>query len=186
MSDRERETLNEIKEILGIGGDPVAVLNQIYEVVKADNPEEKNKFVGSTIHFSLKDVKFEPSLMNLMGMASSENATKEEEEEEEREQEEEEKEEINPRIYQYLSEFYICQEIFEERNAIYKDTFVVLGLWGIVTTLVGDAYRLRNMIREPDHGRNHVEQIEDKLRDVVNQGLIGLMMLHEENFEGKD
>lgn len=86
----------------------------------------------------------------------------------------------------YREELHACELIFEDRNRIYKNTFEVLGLLGTIVTLIGDCYRLRNMILfEPDHGRKYAEQIEDKLRDVVNQALISLMMLHQDNYEGK-
>lgn len=90
------------------------------------------------------------------------------------------------RIEKYQVEVERCMTIFEERNAIYKDTFVFLGLLGTTTTLIGDIYRLRNMIyQNPSHGREYYELIEDKLIDVVNQAVISLMMLHEDNWEGK-
>lgn len=90
------------------------------------------------------------------------------------------------RMEQYQVEVEHCMSIFEERNAIYKDTFVYLGLQGTITTLIGDVFRLRNMIIwEEDHGRSHYSQIEDKLIDVVNQAVISLMMLRDKNFEGK-
>jgi hypothetical protein len=86
----------------------------------------------------------------------------------------------------YQIEYEVCKDIFMDRNKIYKNTFEHLGLIGTVITLIGDTYRLRNMIvQEPDHGRKYKEQIEDKLRDVVNQALISLMMLHEDNYEGR-
>lgn len=89
-------------------------------------------------------------------------------------------------LEKYEAEFGRCKEIFINRNAIYKDTFVHLGLLGTVTTLMGDVFRLRNMVyQDRDHGRGYVEEIDDKLMDVVNQALISLMMLHERNFEGR-
>lgn len=87
----------------------------------------------------------------------------------------------------FIQEFVECRVIFEERNAVYKNTFEVLGLQGTIVTLIGDCYRLRNMIlKTPDHGQQYKEQIEDKLIDVVNQALISLMMLHQDNYTGKD
>lgn len=86
----------------------------------------------------------------------------------------------------YRHELDECEAIFEDRNRIYKNTFDHLGLLGTTVTLIGDVFRLRNMIiHEPDHGRRYADQIEDKLRDVVNQAVISLMMLHQDNFEGK-
>ena len=86
----------------------------------------------------------------------------------------------------FQKEYDACKAIFQDRNAIYKNTFEALGLIGTIVTLIGDCHRLRNMIlKESDHGRKYSEQIEDKLRDVVNQALISLMMLHQDNYEGR-
>jgi hypothetical protein len=92
----------------------------------------------------------------------------------------------SPSLRQYDQELHEAREVFIDRNKIYKDTFVALGLLGTVTTLIGDCHRLRNMIYlTPDHGRQYYDQIEDKLVDVLNQAAISLMMLHDENYEGK-
>ena len=97
-----------------------------------------------------------------------------------------EEERLVKTLAMYREELHACELIFEDRNRIYKNTFEVLGLLGTIVTLIGDCYRLRNMIMfEPDHGRKYTEQIEDKLRDVVNQAAISLMVLHDNNFEGK-
>ena len=89
-------------------------------------------------------------------------------------------------LFAFMEEYEACKEIFIDRNKVYKNTFEHLGLIGTIITLIGDCYRLKNMIvLEADHGRTHKEQIEDKLRDVVNQALISLMMLHQDNYEGK-
>ena len=87
----------------------------------------------------------------------------------------------------YQVEYEACKDIFIDRNRVYKNTFEVLGLAGTVVTLIGDCYRLRNMIlKEPDHGQQYKEQIVDKLRDVVNQAIISLMMVEQDNWTGKD
>lgn len=92
----------------------------------------------------------------------------------------------SPRSGQYDRLVGEAKAIFEDRNAIYKDAFNMLGLIGTVSTLIGDTQRLRNMIYfTPDHGRSHKENIKDKLIDVINQGIISLMVLEEENYEGK-
>lgn len=97
-----------------------------------------------------------------------------------------EEERLIKTLAMYREELHACELIFEDRNRIYKNTFEVLGLIGTIVTLIGDCYRLRNMIMfEADHGRKYADQIEDKLRDVVNQATISLMMLHDGNFEGK-
>jgi hypothetical protein len=97
-----------------------------------------------------------------------------------------EQERVERTLKLYKIQFESCQAIFEDRNKIYKNTFESLGLVGTVVTLIGDCYRLRNMIiQEPDHGRKYKEQIIDKLQDVVNQALISLMMIDQDNYEGK-
>lgn len=182
MSNRERETLEEIRKILKIPLDVQVKLSMIGDL--AAPPAEPNpKAVGGTFTFKAKDIQFMSDELGIMGFSP---ISKDREEEEEGEEEEIEELPQLSTLDEYVAEAEMCQVIFEERNAIYKDTFRILGLWGVITTLVGDAYRLRNMVRKPDHGRSHVSQIEDKLMDVVNQGLIGLMMLHSDNFEGSD
>jgi len=97
-----------------------------------------------------------------------------------------EEERLTKALAMYREELHACELIFEDRNRIYKNTFEQLGLLGTTVTLIGDVFRLRNMIiHEPDHGRKYVEQIEDKLRDIINQAAISLMVLHDNNFEGK-
>ena len=97
-----------------------------------------------------------------------------------------EEERLTKALAMYREELHACELIFEDRNRIYKNTFEQLGLLGTIVTLIGDVFRLRNMIiHEPDHGRKYVEQIEDKLRDIINQAAISLMVLHDNNFEGK-
>jgi hypothetical protein len=97
-----------------------------------------------------------------------------------------EQERMEATIKNYDKEFQECRNIFLDRNKIYKNTFEHLGLIGTVITLIGDTYRLKNMIvNEPDHGRQYKEQIIDKLEDVVNQALISLMMIKQDNYEGK-
>jgi len=97
-----------------------------------------------------------------------------------------EEERLTKALAMYREELHACELIFEDRNRIYKNTFEQLGLLCTTVTLIGDVFRLRNMIiHEPDHGRKYVEQIEDKLRDIINQAAISLMVLHDNNFEGK-
>jgi hypothetical protein len=97
-----------------------------------------------------------------------------------------EQEKVEATIKDFNAEFKECRNIFIDRNTVYKNTFEHLGLLGTTITLIGDLYRLKNMIvAEPDHGRQYKEQIIDKLQDVVNQALISLMMVKQDNWEGK-
>jgi len=97
-----------------------------------------------------------------------------------------EQERMEATMKAYEKEYQACRDIFMDRNKVYKNTFEHLGLIGTVITLIGDTYRLKNMIvTEADHGRQYKEQIIDKLMDVVNQALISLMMIKQDNYEGK-
>lgn len=169
-----------------------------YATEKSPAPakEEYSKMRGGTITFKAKDINFET--LKEMGVFPSETFDNDDQsggflseelgdgEIREERDERQEKKRQEYRIDQYENEVEQCQEIFEQRNAVYKDAFVFLGLQGTVATLCGDVIRLRNMILQtPDHGKSHYEQIEDKLRDVVNQAIISLMMLHEDNFTGE-
>jgi len=96
-----------------------------------------------------------------------------------------EEERLTKALAMYREELHACELIFEDRNRIYRNTFEYLGLLGTVTTLIGDVFRLRNMVYlNPTHGREYTEQIQDKLIDVVNQAVISLMMLKDGNYEG--
>ena len=201
MSDREKQTLEEIKQILGFPATPQDMLNNIAKAVERREKEDPSPnstpedFIRRGFTFQIKDVRFSPELQPVFFGASSlkidpvDGTSTENLDEEEYEDEENGEKELYDsldRRDKFLWEMEDCLSIFLDRNSIYRDTFVHLGLMGTVTTLIGDCFRLRNMIlHESDHGRSHVEQIEDKLRDVVNQAIISLMMLHEENFEGK-
>jgi len=79
-----------------------------------------------------------------------------------------------------------AKDIFLDRNKMYKDAFTVFGLIGTVTTLVGDAFRLKYMIFEnDDYGKQYKEQIRDKLLDIINQAVISIFVLDDNNFKGK-
>jgi hypothetical protein len=90
------------------------------------------------------------------------------------------------RSQQYDDVIKEAKEIFLDRNKMYKDAFTVFGLIGTVTTLVGDAFRLKYMIFEnDDYGKQYKEQIRDKLLDIINQAVISIFVLDNDNFKGK-
>jgi hypothetical protein len=79
-----------------------------------------------------------------------------------------------------------AMEIFLDRNKKYGEAFAILGLVGTVPSLVGDVWRIKNMVYgNPDHGRSNKEDIKDKLLDIMNQAALCYMVLSDENWEGK-
>lgn len=67
----------------------------------------------------------------------------------------------------------------------YGTAFTQTGVLGAVVALTGDVARLRQMVlKNSDHGRRNSKAVEDKLRDVAVQSIIGLLMLQESNWEG--
>lgn len=67
----------------------------------------------------------------------------------------------------------------------YGTAFTQTGVLGAVVALTGDVARLQQLVlRRTDHGRQNQAQVEDKLRDLVVQSIIGLLMLQESNWEG--
>lgn len=218
MSDRERETVNEIKKILferekGIGQfarthpehqDKVALeqvarkmLHHIDEKasistdhsVPPEEPTERadvHSFMGKIggtpvrMTFKLAEGTFSPGVLeSMIGVSSSIKVEHPQSSGAEEEYE-------SPYEDAYNEVLEEAKDIFIDRNKIYKDTFVALGLNGTVMTLIGDVFRLRNMItHDPDHGRGKENQIRDKLIDVINQAVISVMMLDEENYEGE-
>lgn len=80
-----------------------------------------------------------------------------------------------------------AKKIFIDRNKMYGDAFIFLGLIGNVATLVGDIFRIKTMVYDhKDHGRSYKLQIRDKLLDIINQAVICILVLSEDNYEGKN
>lgn len=76
--------------------------------------------------------------------------------------------------------------LYKSSPAQYGAAFTQTGVLGAVVALTGDIARLQQMVlRREGHGRSNVAQVEDKLVDVAVQSIIGLMMLQEDNWEGK-
>jgi len=90
------------------------------------------------------------------------------------------------RHHQYATIVEEAKIIFEDRNKMYKDAFVALGLIGTISTLIGDCFRLKFMVYDsPDHGRQYKAQIRDKLLDIINQAIISIFVLDDENYTGR-
>lgn len=93
---------------------------------------------------------------------------------------------VQARLQKYMEIVSESMQIFEDRNRKYGDAISRTGLLGSVVSMVGDYERLQNMVmRSPDHGRGNPEDVRDKLIDVLNYVVIGVMMLDERNWEGK-
>ena len=78
-----------------------------------------------------------------------------------------------------------CFLLFERKNKEYGDAISETGVLGACVALAGDVGKLRTMvIRNPTHGTDVAANVEDKLRDIAVQALIGLVMLTEGNYDG--
>lgn len=91
------------------------------------------------------------------------------------------------RLKQYQSEIEETLKIFVVKNHEYGDAIAETGVLGAVTEIVGVAARLNKLVlKSTEHGRRDKQQIYDKLRDGLNYCVIGLMMLQDDNWEGKE
>jgi hypothetical protein len=90
------------------------------------------------------------------------------------------------RLLQYDRIIAKSRAIFEDRNRRYGDAIVDTGLLGAVVNMAGDYGRLKKqVIRNPEHGRDCVEDVEDKCVDMLNYLVIAQMMIEEGNFDGR-
>lgn len=80
-----------------------------------------------------------------------------------------------------------AETLFLLKNAEYGNAIEDTGVIGAVVALTGDVGRLRNLVLQSGTtGRHAVQNVRDKLLDVLVQAAIGIMMLDSENFEGKE
>lgn len=78
-------------------------------------------------------------------------------------------------------------ELFARKNEQYGNAIEETGVVGAAVELVGCIARLRQLVlSSKDHGRAEREAIENVFRDAHNYANIGMMMLHQDNWEGKD
>lgn len=76
--------------------------------------------------------------------------------------------------------------MFIAKNTEYGDAIIETGVLGAVVEAVAVVARLKQLVQKnPEHGRDCVEQVRDKFRDLQNYANIGLQMLAEENFDGE-
>lgn len=77
--------------------------------------------------------------------------------------------------------------LFRVKNKQYGNAIDRTGVIGSVTALSGDIARLRQMvIRNPQHGQQDPENVNDKLLDILVQAAIGMLMIQEDNWLGED
>lgn len=98
--------------------------------------------------------------------------------------------EISETTKKRLEDFVeICNtghKIFEEKNTDYGDSIRFGGLLAACYEIVGAAMRLPKLVFfAPDHGRNKAAKIYDVLLDIHNYAAIALMMMKDDNWEGK-
>lgn len=71
--------------------------------------------------------------------------------------------------------------VFVDRNTKYGDAFTEWGVLGAIVELTTISARLRQMIRNKPFDTG---EMKDKFIDSINYGVIGLMMLEENNWTG--
>lgn len=87
----------------------------------------------------------------------------------------------------HWAQYIQCWTLFLEKNAQYGNSIEETGVLGAVVELVAKNARLRQLVLRDDfHGRKQADAVRDTFRDLVNYGLIGLMMLEDDNFDGRE
>lgn len=82
--------------------------------------------------------------------------------------------------------FQDARKLFVRKNAEYGNSIEDTGVLGSAVALTGDVGRLRVMvIQSTDNGRTARYNVRDKLQDIIVQAAIGIMMLDEDNWNGK-
>jgi hypothetical protein len=80
-----------------------------------------------------------------------------------------------------------CVLLFKLKNAQYGNSIEVGGVLGAAVELLGAPARLsRLVLHAPDHGRANKEKLRDVLMDIHNYATIAIMMLDDDNWEGKE
>lgn len=78
-------------------------------------------------------------------------------------------------------------EIFVQKNKGYGDSISETGVIGAVTEICAKTARLRELVlRNSEHGAQDIRAVLDSLVDLHNYSNIGVMMLEEGNWVGKD
>lgn len=88
----------------------------------------------------------------------------------------------------YENELMSCREIFVDRNRLYRGSFRRHGVYGAMMQLGGEIDKLQTLVESLvlslDPREETRTKITDSLRDIVNYGLIGLIVAREDNYSG--
>jgi hypothetical protein len=82
----------------------------------------------------------------------------------------------------FEQELELALQLFIRKNAEYGNAIQFTGVWGAIVQLIADAHKLKVMYQRPVLD---TANIEDKLRDILVQAGIGLVMVRQDNWEGK-
>lgn len=95
------------------------------------------------------------------------------------------------RLKQYDRLVAECRALYDERNRGYRDSVRTLGVLGVLYEFNGIAGRLRALRRQIVVHQGGISKVlraslRDKLKDVINYGLIALMLLEDDNILGAE
>lgn len=95
-------------------------------------------------------------------------------------------EETRKRVEDFKEICKTGEAIFAEKNTDYGDSIRFGGVLAACYEIVGAAMRLPKLVFfSSDHGRAKTEKIYDVLLDIHNYAAIALIMMKENNWEGK-
>ena len=77
-------------------------------------------------------------------------------------------------------------KMFQQKNRQYEDGIRFTGVLGACVEIFGAAMRLPPMVlRSADHGKSNMNKLRGILGDIVNYGVIAIIMMEDDNWEGK-
>lgn len=79
-----------------------------------------------------------------------------------------------------------ADEVLAIKNQQYGNSIEWTGVLGAVVEIVAKTARLLTLVlRSPEHGRQDASAVRDSLLDLHNYAVIGLLMLEQNNWEGR-
>lgn len=79
-----------------------------------------------------------------------------------------------------------CYALFKRKNKQYGNSIATTGLLGAAVSIIGAAARLPIMVvSNSSHGRDISDKLKDVLMDIANYSIIAVMMILDDNWEGK-
>lgn len=80
-----------------------------------------------------------------------------------------------------------CRAVLVKKNEQYGNSIEATGLLGAAVECVGMTARLVQLVlRDSRHGRQDPKAVHNAFLDIHNYSVIGLKMLDDGNFEGRD